>query len=266
MTLGDKLSRLRKENNYTQEQLADILGVSRQAISKWESDVSYPETEKLIQLSDIYHCSLDYLLRDEMESDNPVRNRMESDNSGEHKKSVNLEKSFYYEKTSEKKVKGVPLWHVNIGPGRTAKGIIAVGLRAKGVISLGLASVGVLSIGIASVGVVSIGIATVGIIAAGNLAVGVIAMGAICAGIIAMGAIAVGEFSGGAMAIGNYVAAGDYARASIAIGKSEAYGSIYQKVGKLSPEEYRQVCDLITREVPAYLSWAGNIVKMFLKL
>lgn len=256
MTLGDKLSRLRKENNYTQEQLADILGVSRQAISKWESDASYPETEKLIQLSDIYHCSLDYLLK----------NEMESDHSGVNKRSVNLEKGFYYEKTSEKKIKGVPLWHVNIGPGRTAKGIIAVGLRAKGVISLGLASVGILSIGIASVGVVSIGIAAVGIIAAGNLAVGVIAMGAVCAGIIAMGAVAVGEFSGGAMAIGNYVAAGDYARASIAIGKSEAYGSLYQKVGKLSPEEYQKVCDLITREVPVYLSWAGNIVKMFLKL
>lgn len=43
MTLGDKISKLRKENNYTQEQLADILGVSRQAISKWESDLTYPE-------------------------------------------------------------------------------------------------------------------------------------------------------------------------------------------------------------------------------
>lgn len=43
MTLGDKISKLRKEDNYTQEQLADILGVSRQAISKWESDLTYPE-------------------------------------------------------------------------------------------------------------------------------------------------------------------------------------------------------------------------------
>ena len=48
MTLGDKLSKLRKENNYTQEQLADVLGVSRQAISKWESNITYPETEKLL--------------------------------------------------------------------------------------------------------------------------------------------------------------------------------------------------------------------------
>lgn len=54
LALGKKLSRLRKENNYTQEQLAEILGVSRQSISKWESDISYPETDKLIHLSNLF--------------------------------------------------------------------------------------------------------------------------------------------------------------------------------------------------------------------
>ena len=68
MSIGDKLSRLRKESNYTQEQLADILGVSRQAISKWESDVAYPEMDKLIRLSTLYHCSLDYLVKDEVDT------------------------------------------------------------------------------------------------------------------------------------------------------------------------------------------------------
>lgn len=43
MTLGEKLSKLRKENNYTQEQLADVFGVSRQAISKWESTLHIPK-------------------------------------------------------------------------------------------------------------------------------------------------------------------------------------------------------------------------------
>lgn len=65
MTFGDKLSKLRKENNYTQEQLADVLGVSRQAISKWESDITYPETDKLIRICNLFHCSTDYLLVDE---------------------------------------------------------------------------------------------------------------------------------------------------------------------------------------------------------
>ena len=64
MTLGDKLSKLRKENHYTQEQLADTLGVSRQAVSKWESDTAYPETDKLIRICRLFDCSLDYLLLD----------------------------------------------------------------------------------------------------------------------------------------------------------------------------------------------------------
>lgn len=64
MTLGEKLTKLRKEYNYTQEQLADILGISRQSISKWESDIAYPETEKLIELGKLFECSMDYLLRE----------------------------------------------------------------------------------------------------------------------------------------------------------------------------------------------------------
>ena len=70
MTTGEKLQSLRKENNYTQEELADIMSVSRQSISKWESDIVFPETEKLITLSKLYHCSIDYLLNE----DNNERN------------------------------------------------------------------------------------------------------------------------------------------------------------------------------------------------
>ncbi len=66
MTLGEKLSKLRKEYNYTQEQLADVLGVSRQSISKWESNIAYPETDKLIELGRLFECSMDYLLREEI--------------------------------------------------------------------------------------------------------------------------------------------------------------------------------------------------------
>lgn len=66
MTLGEKLSKLRKEYNYTQEQLADILGVSRQSISKWESDIAYPETDKLIELGKLFDCSVDYLLKEDV--------------------------------------------------------------------------------------------------------------------------------------------------------------------------------------------------------
>ncbi|MBQ8728550.1 MAG: helix-turn-helix transcriptional regulator, partial [Oscillospiraceae bacterium] len=50
-----------KEYNYTQEQLAEILGVSRQSISKWESDIAYPETEKLIELGKLFECSMPFI-------------------------------------------------------------------------------------------------------------------------------------------------------------------------------------------------------------
>ena len=66
MTLGEKIAKQRKELNFTQEQLADILGVSRQSISKWESDIAYPETDKLIELGKMFACSMDYLLKEDV--------------------------------------------------------------------------------------------------------------------------------------------------------------------------------------------------------
>lgn len=66
MTLGEKITKQRKELNYTQEQLSNILGVSRQSISKWESDIAYPETDKLIELGKLFDCSMDYLLKEEV--------------------------------------------------------------------------------------------------------------------------------------------------------------------------------------------------------
>ena len=66
MTLGEKIAKQRKELNYTQEQLADILGVSRQSISKWESDIAYPETDKLIKMGKLFECSMDYLLNEDI--------------------------------------------------------------------------------------------------------------------------------------------------------------------------------------------------------
>ena len=66
MTLGEKIAIQRKELNYTQEQLANILDVSRQSISKWESNIAYPETDKLIVLGKLFDCSMDYLLKDDI--------------------------------------------------------------------------------------------------------------------------------------------------------------------------------------------------------
>lgn len=62
MTLGEKLYTLRTKQNMTQEQLAEKLQVSRQSISKWESDATRPDLGKLKFLAEFYHVSLDALL------------------------------------------------------------------------------------------------------------------------------------------------------------------------------------------------------------
>ena len=59
MSLGENLLFLRKKNDITQEQLAEKLDVSRQSISKWESDSTYPEMDKLLQLCRLFHVSMD---------------------------------------------------------------------------------------------------------------------------------------------------------------------------------------------------------------
>jgi Predicted transcriptional regulators len=69
MTFGEKLKVLRKEQGYSQEELAQHLDVSRQAVSKWESDRGTPETEKLLQISNLFGVTLDYLLKEEATQD-----------------------------------------------------------------------------------------------------------------------------------------------------------------------------------------------------
>lgn len=66
MKFGDKLVELRKKNGYSQEELAEKLGVSRQSVSKWESNNTYPETDKIVQIANIFDCSMDDLINDKI--------------------------------------------------------------------------------------------------------------------------------------------------------------------------------------------------------
>ena len=261
MTLGNKLAKLRRENNYTQEQLADVLGVSRQSVSKWESDIAFPETDKLIQISKIFNCSLDYLLKDS-EEDRGV--------SGAEKTkgtffSFNIGSGFN-ERKSEKTVFGMPLFHM----AKNAKGFFAIGLNAKGVFAIGLKAAGVVSCGILSIGVVSwgllsLGLAAIGLLALGGLsfgcfALGIAAWGAISFGFLSFGAVAVGDFSVGAYSVGKYFAMGDKARAMVAVGKSGATGSLFQKIGGLTSEDIAIISSILDEKVPAVFAWIKNIV------
>lgn len=71
MSFGQNLQFLRKmHKGMTQDELAEKMGVSRQTVSKWEMDSAFPEMEKAINLCNLFSCSLDSLLRENMNSDN----------------------------------------------------------------------------------------------------------------------------------------------------------------------------------------------------
>lgn len=67
MLLSEKIMSLRKRNGWSQEELAQQLGVSRQSVSKWESMASMPDIQKIMAMSELFGVSTDYLLKDEME-------------------------------------------------------------------------------------------------------------------------------------------------------------------------------------------------------
>lgn len=67
MILADKIIYLRKKSNWSQEELAQQLNVSRQSVSKWESGLSIPDLDKIIKLSQIFAVSTDYLIKDDIE-------------------------------------------------------------------------------------------------------------------------------------------------------------------------------------------------------
>lgn len=72
MILADKIIDLRKKNGWSQEELAEKLGVSRQAVSKWESAQAIPDLGRVLAMADLFSVTTDYLLRDENEAPTPA--------------------------------------------------------------------------------------------------------------------------------------------------------------------------------------------------
>ncbi len=73
MKLSDNLKKIRKENNLSQEQLAEKLGVSRQAVSKWESDQSFPEMDKILSICEIFGYNIDELMNENIAEVNETK-------------------------------------------------------------------------------------------------------------------------------------------------------------------------------------------------
>lgn len=77
MNFSEKLQILRKSKGFTQERLANELNVSRQAVAKWESGIVYPDITNLVQISNLMHVTVDYLVKDQECSTAPAKNNTE---------------------------------------------------------------------------------------------------------------------------------------------------------------------------------------------
>ena len=99
MIFADKLIQLRKQKGWSQEELAEKMEVTRQSVSKWESAQSVPDIERILQLSDIFDVSLDYLLKNNEDINEQI---LSADEKPEAYKAIDLTeaKSFIEAKKS----------------------------------------------------------------------------------------------------------------------------------------------------------------------
>ena len=111
MILADKIIDLRKKQGWSQEELAEQLGVSRQSVSKWESGMSVPDLNKIIAMSELFGVSTDYLVKDTLEE--PTPSETEARDTAAPARTVTAEEANDYmaavEKHSKRIVLGVAL-------------------------------------------------------------------------------------------------------------------------------------------------------------
>lgn len=248
MQFQDRLYQLRKERGNSQEELADVVGVSRQAVQKWESGASRPDMDNLVALSRYFDVTVDYLVTGvEAPEPAPVAGPV-------------YWPGWHYEYKSKATLLGLPLVHVNLGRWGVyrAKGIFAVGNVATGVVSLGGVSAGLFSLGCVSLGGLSLGALSLGGAALGGLAAGLLAAvgGVALSPGLAIGGCAIGgAYAIGGAATASKVAAGGAASAAIAIGDAVDGGVTFQKDlwNSGTPDAIRQAITTQFPETPGWL-------------
>ena len=194
MEFRERLYQLRKGRGISQEELANAVGVSRQAVQKWEAGASTPDLNNLSALAGYFSVTLDYLVRG-VEPEAPQAA------PAERTVIHNYYTPYHYEYRSKCTLLGLPLVHIHLGYGlRRARGIIAIGNVATGLVAIGGFSAGLLSIG-----GLGIGLLTLAGLAAGGLAVGGMAFGLLTA--LGGGAFSLGISFGGC-AVSRFVAVG----------------------------------------------------------
>lgn len=208
MTFSEKLMELRKRGGWSQEQLADRLGVTRQSVSKWESGTATPELGKLVSLSELFDVSVDYLVKDYLEEE-PQRHQKEMPDTARLEAKVDrltrqMDRTVY-RYTSRRKLFGLPLVDIRFSHDRhPSRNSTAIGIVAIGNFSIGVVSIGIISLGLLSVGMISLGL--------------LLALGGVSVGTLALGASAVGIYAFGASAVGVQLGIGTAAAGKVAIG------------------------------------------------
>lgn len=201
MEFQNRLYELRKKAGLSQEGLADLLGVTRQAVQKWEAGSSRPDMDNLAALARYFNVTLDYL----------VTGREPEPYAQEVPTTIinhNYYPRWHYEYKSQRTLFGLPLVHVRLGDRGfgVAKGIFAVGNVAVGLFALGGMSVGGIAIGACAVGLAALGGGAIGLLSVGGGSFGAYAVG------------------GGA--VGTQIAIGGSASAPLAIGSQAASGAL----------------------------------------
>ena len=190
MNFSEKLTALRRREGMSQEQLADRLGVTRQSVSKWEGGAAQPELAKLVALSEMFHVSVDYLVKDYMEE--PEQTAAGASSTAKLEEQVEEISRYFraWEWNSETTLFGLPLVSVcfcfyphMLRCRKTARGIIAIGNIAVGVIAVGLLSAGLVSVGALSIGLFALGALAFGAAALGPVAIGLLAFGPVALGL-----------------------------------------------------------------------------------
>lgn len=257
MSIAERLLELRKKNGKSQEEVGDLLAVSRQAVSKWESGTALPDTDNIVRLAELYGVTTDYLLTGKVtiEAESGPAHNADAVQGGQM---LVINPWARYEYKSKRRLWGLPLVHINIGVGAyRAKGIIAIGTIATGIVSIGLLSLGVIAIGLLALGLLALATLGIGLAAGGAIAVGLLAAGALSVGFVSFGAVAVGQFAVGAAAFGRWFAYGDHARGIIAVGKTFA-GGTHSFVGGYDKAE---VSGLLNEVVPKFWQWLASWMK-----
>lgn len=207
---SEKLITLRKAKGWSQEQLGEKIGVSRQTVSKWELGDTTPEMEKLIALGDLFGISLDELVGRKEAASEHTEQTAAQEVSPETVKAV-VKEAFHYEYRSRARIGPLPLVHINLGRGM---------YKAKGVIAIGNVAFGLFAFGAFGIGLISFAAISLGLIAIGAMTLGGLAIGAVAVGYFAVGGVAVGVYSIGGCAFAAEIALGGYAHAKAAIGDS----------------------------------------------